>query len=248
MRLQFTLLLALCSVASVPLEAKISFQQPVTITSGQLPQTVILVDVNNDGKLDVIATDSVNNALLVMLGNGTGGFRHLPTIKSLNGPGAIASGDFDGDGNLDLAISETNPPEVVILLGKGDGTFQKPKPTQFLASSLGIAVGDFNNDQKLDLVIGTFTGITVMLGKGDGTFQSGTSYFINHSGAQPTVADFNRDGKLDLATLGGFFLVTEPFNLPSFFSAPITWLSATSTETASWMSSAQLPRLGPCRC
>jgi hypothetical protein len=115
------------------------------------------VDVNGDGKLDLILTDSLHNAVVIMLGNGDGTFQSPKSFTVGNGTYGPVTGDFNADGNLDIAVVNSSDNTISVLLGNGDGTFR----SQIVVSGLGsfpqvLAVGDFNRDGKLDLAVGIF--------------------------------------------------------------------------------------------
>src|SRR5205807_10539351 len=108
-----------------------TFGAPTTINASiatpALGQAVALaaVDVNGDGKLDLVMLDSKHN-VDVFLGNGDGTFQ-APTVYAggANSTG-LAVGDFNGDGHPDIAVLNTpnsGNGSVNILLNKGDGTF-----------------------------------------------------------------------------------------------------------------------------
>ena len=117
-----------------------SFASPIT-SPGNLSgggQTLIVADVNGDGKLDVVARGFIiaasQDTITVFLGHGDGTFSApilTPTDDLTTGSGfrvsAMAAGDFSGDGIPDLVASEdvglgvSNP--VVVFVGTGDGTF-----------------------------------------------------------------------------------------------------------------------------
>jgi hypothetical protein len=108
-------------------------------------------DVNNDGKLDVVAL--VGNGWS-LLGNGDGTFLEPdPWYKYEFWTGAnrcVALGDFTGDGTLDaIAAGET----VNVMVGRGDGFFGEPvSHAGNGAMHTAVATADFNSDGKLDAV------------------------------------------------------------------------------------------------
>jgi hypothetical protein len=84
-----------------------AFQAPIDL--GVSGDGVVVADINQDGKLDLIflaseydASGTLTNKsdINVRLGNGDGTFRSVPTI-SLSGTG-LGVGDFNGDGYPDL--------------------------------------------------------------------------------------------------------------------------------------------------
>src|ERR1035437_1680902 len=116
----------------------VSFLPVVTYYSGGIyPGSLVVADVNGDGKPDLIVANAGNSGSTstvgVLLGNGDGTFQPAPQITNL-GSGAefnaLAVADVNGDGKLDLIVAtccESNgDAEAAVLLGNGDGTFQAP--------------------------------------------------------------------------------------------------------------------------
>lgn len=82
-----------------------------------------IVDLDADENLDLVATRSVTNDVLVLLGDGHGGFEPLDPIAVGDTPSAITAGDLDSDGNLDLVVANSGSNDVSVLFGNGDGSF-----------------------------------------------------------------------------------------------------------------------------
>jgi hypothetical protein len=169
------------------------------------PDFLVMTDFNNDGTLDFAA--SYGSEIKVLLGTGSGTFRHSSTAAYGyfgTGPAAIASGDFNNDGNEDLVFgaNPNGPPTRLQLnLGNGDGTFRKGLQFGHFENiwPLNIVVGDFNGDGNLDL-IASANELYVFLGNGHGTFRP--PLLDDVSAYDVVSADFNGDGILDLAILG----------------------------------------------
>ncbi len=152
-----------------------------------------VVDVNGDGKLDLVI---LNGGLLLMLGNGDGSFGSPTTIYQGSLVPPVLLADFNGDHHPDIAVLLNG--EIAIFLNNGDGTFASPvsyfggqKPTMFV-------IGDFNNDGKVDIVDASSAGLGLLLGNGDGTFQPAVFFTSDRFYAVRAAADLNRDGNLDL--------------------------------------------------
>jgi hypothetical protein len=176
---------------------------PVSV--GANPTDLVSADFNGDGNLDLAVTNSTDNTLTILLGNGDGTFSPVTSSPATGTtPFGLAAGDFNGDGKLDLAVANFDENTVTILLGNGDGTFA-PAPSPPATAGPALVVGDFNGDGKLDLAVtgrGNST-VTILLGTGDGTFTPisgccGTPVDLTHTLGM-AAGDFNGDGKLDLA-------------------------------------------------
>jgi FG-GAP-like repeat len=196
-----------------------TFAAPVTFpnTSGFDSPAVDAVDLNNDGKLDVVIAHDIacyvapcvtTDLISVMIGNGDGTFQPSREIPVGRGMSEIAVGDYNRDGFKDLAIGGTQG-QVYRLDGVGDGTFvQRPTLIALVDPSFipvtDIDVADFNGDSIQDLVAaiphnGSRT--VILIGNGDGTFRAPlvlTSPQLNLP-QQQAVADYNGDGFQDLA-------------------------------------------------
>jgi hypothetical protein len=170
--------------------------------TGSKPSAVIAIDLNNDTKLDLVTTNSGDNTVSVLLGNGDGTFQSASSFAVGKRPAAVIADDFNGDGKKDLAVCNQNDLTVSILLGNGDGTFQAQRAffTGALSSPVALADGDFGNG-RLDLAIAASgTGnVAVLLGDGHGGFSSAAGYAAGTNPSGVVVDDFNGDGKLDLA-------------------------------------------------
>jgi hypothetical protein len=75
-----------------------------------------VIDVNRDGKMDVIAAGG--EAVRVMLGDGRGGFAPGPAIRTGPGSWHLALGDVNDDGKLDLVTSNLESDTVSMLLAR----------------------------------------------------------------------------------------------------------------------------------
>jgi hypothetical protein len=208
---------AATSAANQNLVVYVATPSSLSFTSTTLAQNVapqvLGVDLNGDGKLDIIAAGVTNPAtnqagIAVYLGNGDGTFRS-PSYYPMNSAAnqAFAIDDLNGDGIPDILVPNTGTgPQVTALLGKGDGTFTVGPSTPIASISSyplsqPLVTADVNGDGKKDLL--TADGM-LYLGNGDGSFGFGTQALpsrFTYFSAAFAVGDFNGDGKLDVAQL-----------------------------------------------
>ena len=206
------------------------FNLPSIVTPLNTPvfsSNILLVgDLNNDGKADLVLVDSGSdgNEVVVKLGQGDGTFldsgHYLIAPISQYGYGqqfySLSLADINKDGIPDIVAGyslyygSTNL--VSAILGKGDGTFSSFR--SFNAFSAGgsptsIAVADLNGDSTPDLAIANQQQNTVTVSRGHlNPFNSQNPLSFNYPqsiavGSRPTsiaIGDLNGDGRRDIVT------------------------------------------------
>ncbi len=176
--------------------------------------SVVVADLNGDGKPDVVVTHY--QSVGVLLGNGNGTFQSEQTFATGVSSVSVAVGDLNGDGRPDLVVASDSaslpfnqPATVSVLLGNGDGTFQSQQ-TYAVGNSFdlptSVAIGDVNKDGKPDLVVANISNtVSVLLGNGDGTFQPQQMFSTGQNRpSSVAVKDVNGDGFPDLVVTNEF--------------------------------------------
>ena len=90
------------------------------IAVGNVPRSVSVGDFNGDGIVDLAVTDSNDNEVRILLGNGLGGFTQAQWSPVAVGgrPYGVSVRDFNGDGIADLAVVNLVSDTVSILLNQ----------------------------------------------------------------------------------------------------------------------------------
>lgn len=167
------------------------------------PGVMEIVDLNGDGKADVVNGDSYP---CVSLNGGDGTFMPPSCYTDLDGayPLAVAIGDVNGDSRPDLVSVRAGT--IRVLTNAGSGTFtdfsQTRAPSRYVWSA---KLADLSGDGRPDLVIanggtpGKTGSVDVLANDGTGRFTSWLSMSAGSSPAALATADFDGDGHIDIA-------------------------------------------------
>ena len=194
-----------CPASQQPLFANAP-GSPVAFQDG--PSNILLADMNNDRKPDLIIASARARSITILEGKGNGQFGvALSTTTIAEVPNEMALGDVNADGKLDVAVASHDSYGVVLLTGDGKGGLTK-SPTSPIVMRLGehahthgLAVIDINRDNKPDLITcnATDNDISLAFGDGRGNFtRAPQSYPVGPSPYPFGVGDVNNDGWPDI--------------------------------------------------
>jgi cysteine-rich repeat protein len=189
---------------------------------GAQPIAIVIADVSNDGRRDIITANAGSDDVTVLAGTAGGGLAAPVRFVTLAGgkgagPRGLAVGDVDGDGRRDI-VTVNNSDDVAILTAVGVGVAFNPVSHVTLRDEalpdevkqpVDVAIADLDRDGKADLVVAnrSSSDLTVLRGTGGGQFAAGRSFEVgdDFGGRTPlamAIGDVNRDGHRDAVVLG----------------------------------------------
>jgi hypothetical protein len=202
-------------------------------TVGTQPRSVVTVDVDGDGRPDVVSANAGNGTVSVLSGTGAGVLGPATSIAVGGSPTTVSAGDFNHDNDPDLAVTAfaTAPatPAVSVLLGSAGASFGAPVSYPLDLDALAGAVADVNADGNLDIVAVDPFGVSVLTGTGDGSFGAAVRQPLGTFLSSVSVGDVNGDHDPDLVLgqFAGQVLVVlggpgATFGAPTGFDAGVT--------------------------
>ena len=195
--------------------------------------TVAAADLDGDTFLDLAVTDSNLGEVIILLGDGQGGFLDGTGYAACDGAYATVIFDTDGDSVVDIVVTCREEERVVVLRGNGDGTFSFSGDYPVGEKPEGVVADDIDGNGIIDLLVssGAVDGFWVLwgggsAGQGDGTFSAPLYYESGGWGRNSLVTgDFNADGATDVVAAshelyvylndgGGGLVLTATYHIP----------------------------------
>lgn len=180
-------------------------------------RTAGLIDVNDDGLIDIFFTNGDSNPSEIYINKGEDAFSLLedPTLNTLRTPAVAANlVDIENDGDLDMYVTSWGTGAQNYLFIQDDEGFDVAPNSVMNVISFSESAGwaDFNKDGYLDAILANSNGTGDMrfIGNGDGTFQSQSLSGTMEDSRCVSWADYDNDGDQDV-------IVTTEQKRPYFY-------------------------------
>ena len=195
------------------------FHPMVTYEVPSQAKAVCLVDLDNDGQVDLVYTargsgykgDLKRGRLFIRQGHGN--FNFGPALECAAGLSAyyVETADLNNDGYLDILVPNEHNDTVHYVISPGGTLFKSGTTIEAQALRAteipgyrrhainDVRTADFNNDGNIDLVtanLGTNC-VSIFIGNGDGTFQTDKLLDAGEYGAFLATGDLDNDGDVD---------------------------------------------------
>lgn len=183
---------------------------------GDDPFDLVIAELTGDSNLDVATANTTSNDVVIMAGDGAGGFTAATRLAVSVGsdgvaPRSIAVGDVTGDGRVDIVTANANSDDVTLFAGLGSGQYSAG---QIFTTRVGaggelpvdIVITDVTNDGIADVLVGCSTSDDVVVLAASAGSLAAPQRFTTLAGAggdNPVrifVADVTQDGIKDILT------------------------------------------------
>jgi hypothetical protein len=178
------------------------------------PRWIHLVDLNNDGWLDLVVPQVLGDRSFILRGGPEGFSMDRCQTLSVERPACVRSADLTGNGYPDLILGGHVPSRgvphdsFVYIYWNGPEGLSQDRRCMLPANGINsMAIADFNNNGRLDLYIGSYAdGKSRDLDSyiywnrpGTGFSAADRKRLFTHSASGCVAADFDEDGWIDLA-------------------------------------------------
>lgn len=192
-----------------------TFATAQKISTGSYPFSVVLVDLDGDGKLDMVIANTGENTISVMrntTATGAATYSFDAPQKTVVGaePASIAVADFNADGKPDIVVGAYVGNLALVLLnstpaGSSSISFGGELILPSGSGPVSVTTGDFNRDGKPDVAIANSFALTTTVyfntteaGADTPAFAVGLDLTTGLGPASIVAADVDGDGAADL--------------------------------------------------
>ena len=203
--------ITICKNTTSTAGGKITFAPNLKVSTVGAFTSMALIDMDGDGKKDLVSCSSASNFISVLPNTSTvGNISFGAQINFIAGKGSlnIDCADLDGDGKYDVVCSNRSATSISIFkntsTGVGNFNFATKLDYTTMKGGIGVSIADIDSDGKLDIVsssdsvnyISIFRNLCTV---GNINFAPMKYFFMGNNMNFTGLGDFDGDGKIDLA-------------------------------------------------
>jgi hypothetical protein len=194
----------------------------VDLASGNSPATLVIADLDGDGKPDLAVNNGSSHTISIYRNISTNGSltagSFAPRVDlpiNSGGENVMVAADVDGDGKLDLVLLDYNANQVMVLKNlctPGNITtssFGSRVSFSVGSAPRGVAVRDLDGDGKPEIVVANWNDSTISVLRNIGTtgilttnsFAPAVVFATGPNPQNAIIADVDGDGKADVVTV-----------------------------------------------
>ena len=183
-----------------------SFYPQVIYSTGDesYPSSLVVADLNNDTKPDVIIANTNIDKICIYFNMGNGSFKFITNYWTGNKTGPMSPSviDIDNDQKLDIVFVNNGTSKLGILFGESNGTFlSQVRAIESDSSPQDVSVVDINNDRISDFIVANYraNNIYILIKPVDEPVSEKYYSTGNYSNPKSVkVVDINNDRKPDI--------------------------------------------------
>jgi hypothetical protein len=195
-----------------------SFAPFVSFAVGTGPRQLAVMDLDADGRPEIVAANYDSSTVSVLRNTGTAGaittgsFAPKFDLPAGAGTHGIALADLDGDGKPDLVTANNVSATLSFFRNVGSGPLSAGSfaPEVQMAATVSahfLRAADLDGDGKLDLILTAYLSDPLTVYRNQSTvgvlnpasFAPGVTFGLSGRGHTTSAGDLNGDGKVDLA-------------------------------------------------
>ena len=188
-------------ITTLTVDTTNSLTQHIITTSADFPRSTATGDLDGDGDLDIVVSNSFPTDSIEWYENdGSGSFVVHTIDTGVDDPYEVITSDVDGDGDLDVVTTSAGTNQIKWYENNGSGVFTAHTVANDASGIRGVAAKDVDGDGDMDLLSAETSGdrIAWFENNGSESFTRRNIDTLADGALAVTAADLDDDGDIDV--------------------------------------------------